>query len=86
MIVALVIGVLILSMLFCMIQAIRGASTFDRVVSIDALTALSVGVLGLLAFYFNEAIFLDVALVYAFVAFLGDLAVAKYLEGRGLEE
>jgi multicomponent Na+:H+ antiporter subunit F len=69
-----------------MVRAIMGATTFDRVVSIDALTALAVAVLALLALFFDKGVLLDIALVYALVAFLGDLAVAKYLEGRGLEE
>ena len=79
-------GVFFVSMIFCLIQAIRGATMFDRVVSIDALTALSVGILGFLSLYYNQEIFLDIALVYAIIAFIGDLAVSKYLAGRGLEE
>lgn len=75
-----------LGILLTMIQAIIGATMFDRVVSIDALTALAVGVLALLALMYQEPMFLDVALVYAIIAFIGDLAVSKYLEGRGLEE
>jgi multicomponent Na+:H+ antiporter subunit F len=85
-IVSLVIAALIFAVLLCMIQVVRGATVFDRLISIDALTILSVGVLGLLALHFDNSLFLDIALVYAFVAFLGDLAVAKYLEGRGLEQ
>lgn len=81
-----VISVLIISVILCMIQAVRGATAFDRVVSIDGLIALSVGVLVLLSVYFKESILMDIALVYAFVAFIADLAVAKHLEGKGLEE
>ncbi len=76
----------LVGILLCMIQAIIGATMFDRVVSIDGLTALSVGVLGFFAFWYDQSIFLDIALVYAIIAFIGDLAVSKYLEGRGLEE
>lgn len=76
----------LIGILLTMIQAIIGATMFDRVVSIDALTALAVGVLGFFALIYDQAIFLDVALVYAIIAFIGDLAVSKYLEGRGLEE
>jgi len=79
-------AIFFISMIFCLIQAIRGATMFDRVVSIDALTALSVGILGFLSLYYNQEIFLDIALVYAIIAFIGDLAVSKYLSGRGLEE
>jgi multicomponent Na+:H+ antiporter subunit F len=69
-----------------MVQAVRGATTFDRVVSIDGLTAMGVAVLALFAIQFEESIFMDIALVYAFIAFVADLAVAKSLEGKGLDE
>lgn len=71
--------------LFCLVRAVLGPSAPDRVVSIDALTGLTVAALVLLGVWYRSPIFLDVALVYAFLAFLGTLAVSKYLEGRGLE-
>lgn len=81
-----VIIVFLVAILLCLIQAVIGATLFDRVVSIDALTGLAVAVLGFFALWYNQVIFLDIALVYAILAFIADLAVAKYLEGRGLEE
>ncbi|MFQ6129964.1 MAG: monovalent cation/H+ antiporter complex subunit F [Candidatus Hadarchaeaceae archaeon] len=70
---------------FCALRAALGPTAPDRVVAIDALVVLMVGVLVLLGVYYNKPIYLDVALVYAFLAFLGTLAIAKYLEGRGVE-
>lgn len=70
--------------LLCLVRACLGPTAPDRVVAIDAFTGLLVGVLVLLGVYYRAPIYLDVALVYAFLAFLGTLAVAKYLEGRRL--
>ena len=81
-------GVLIVvfgACLFCALRAALGPTAPDRVVAIDALVALMVGALVLLGVYYRAPIYLDVALVYAFLAFLGTLAIAKYLEGRGVE-
>lgn len=81
-------GVLIIifgACLFCALRAALGPTAPDRVVAIDALVALMVGALVLLGVYYRAPIYLDVALVYAFLAFLGTLAIAKYLEGRGIE-
>jgi multicomponent Na+:H+ antiporter subunit F len=72
--------------LFCLLRATLGPTAPDRVVAIDALTSLVVAGLVLLGVWYRAPIFLDVALVYAFLAFLGTLAVSKYLEGRGLQE
>lgn len=74
--------VFFVSIILCLIEAFVGESIFDRVVSIDALTSLTVVILGFLAALYEEAIFLDVALVYALIAFVGTLAVSKYQEGR----
>jgi multicomponent Na+:H+ antiporter subunit F len=70
--------------LFCALRAILGPTAPDRVVAIDALTSLLVAALVVLGVWYRASVYLDVALVYAFLAFLGTLAVAKYLEGRGL--
>jgi len=81
-------GVLIIvfgSCLFCALRAALGPTAPDRVIAIDALVVLMVGALVLLGVYYRAPIYLDVALVYAFLAFLGTLAIAKYLEGRGIE-
>ncbi|MCS7131142.1 MAG: monovalent cation/H+ antiporter complex subunit F [Hadesarchaea archaeon] len=69
----------------CMLRAILGPTAPDRVVAIDALTSLMTACLVLLAVLWRAPIYLDVALVYAFLAFIGTLAVSKYLEGRRLE-
>ena len=81
-------GVLIVvfgACLFCALRAALGPTAPDRVVAIDALIALMIGALVILGSYYRATIYLDVALVYAFLAFLGTLAIAKYLEGRGIE-
>jgi len=71
--------------LFCIVRAVLGPTAPDRVVAIDALTAIISAVLVLLGVFYRESFFLDVALVYAFLSFLGTVAISKYLEGRGLE-
>jgi multicomponent Na+:H+ antiporter subunit F len=81
-------GILIVVFSACLICALRaalGPTAPDRVVAIDALVVLMVSALVLLGVYYRAPIYLDVALVYAFLAFLGTLAIAKYLEGRGIE-
>lgn len=80
------VAVLVVSAFLCLLRAILGPSAPDRVVAIDALTSLVVGALALLAVYYRASILLDIGLVYALLAFLGTLAIAKYLEGRRLEE
>lgn len=71
--------------LFCIVRAVLGPTAPDRVVAIDALTAIIAAILVLLGVFYRASFYLDVALVYAFLSFLGTVAISKYLEGRGLE-
>jgi len=70
----------------CILRSVLGPTAPDRVVAMDALTSLVIAAFVLLGVYYQTPIFLDIALVYALLAFVGTLAIAKYLEGRRLEE
>jgi multicomponent Na+:H+ antiporter subunit F len=78
-------AVIFVACLLCAVRALLGPTAPDRIVAIDAIVVLMVTSLVLLGIHYRASIYLDVALVYAFLAFLGTLAVAKYLEGRGIE-
>lgn len=69
-----------LSIVFGIIRLVIGPDTVDRVVAVDLLTIVSIAVIALLAHIANRYIYLDVALVYGLLSFLGVLAVARYLE------
>jgi multicomponent Na+:H+ antiporter subunit F len=68
------------SIVFGIIRLVIGPETVDRVVAIDLLTIIAIAVIGLLAHLANRYIYLDVALVYGLLSFLGVLAVARFLE------
>jgi len=69
-----------LSIVFGIIRLVIGPDTVDRVVAVDLLTIIAIAVIALLAHVANRYIYLDVALVYGLLSFLGVLAVARYLE------
>jgi multicomponent Na+:H+ antiporter subunit F len=71
------------SIVFGIIRLIIGPDTVDRVVSIDLLTIVTIALIALLAHQAQRYIYLDVALVYGLLSFLGVLAVARFLE-RGI--
>ena len=68
------------SILFGIIRLIRGETTVDRVIAIDLLSIVSIALIALFAHVAGRFIYLDVALVYGLLSFLGVLAVARYLE------
>lgn len=61
---------------------IKGPSAVDRVIAFDVLTVVSITFIVLSALIEDRGIYLDVALVYALLSFLGVIAIARYLEGR----
>ena len=71
------------AVLLCLIRALRGATASDRVVAVDGMITITTAMLVLLGLFLGRRIYIDVALVYAVLAFVGVIAVARYLE-RGL--
>ncbi|NVK46809.1 MAG: cation:proton antiporter [Rhodobacteraceae bacterium] len=60
---------------------VKGPRALDRVVAFDVLTIISVTGIVLAALITGRSIYLDVALVYALLSFLGVIVAARYLEG-----
>ena len=71
-----------LGVLFAVIRLIKGPSNADRVVSLDTLNIIVIGVIALLANQFENSLYLDIAIVYAILAFLETIVFARYLEGK----
>ena len=59
---------------------IKGPSPVDRVISFDGLTIVSITGILFAALIEQRGIYLDVALVYALLSFLGVIVVARFLE------
>lgn len=72
---------LILGLIISAIRFVKGPTAGDRTVALDTLTTIGVAGLVLLAFVFERFIYMDVALVYAVLGFIGVIVIARYLEG-----
>ncbi len=59
-----------------------GPTTPDRVVAADTLAVITTAGLAGLAAVFDNPIYLDIALVYGTLAFVGTVAVARAIEGN----
>lgn len=72
---------LLLFMLFSLIRAALGPTVPDRVVALDTINTLVIAAMILLGAGYKCIIYIDVAIVYAVLSFVGTLYIAKYLEG-----
>ncbi len=66
-------------------RALKGPTVSDRIIAINLITTLVVAIIVLLAFYFDQPSFIDVAILYAMIGFLTTVAVVKYLEKGSLK-
>jgi len=69
-----------LAFLLVSIRFVIGKSVADRVVALDVLTVSSIGLIVMLAYFFGRVIYIDVAIVYGILSFIGVIIIAKYLE------
>jgi len=71
------------AVLLCMVRGLRGPTASDRLVAVDGMITITTALLVVLGLFLERRIYVDVALVYAVLAFVGVIAVARYLE-KGL--
>jgi len=70
---------LLVSMAIVLWRLTRGPNAADRVVAIDLLSVLVLTFLAAFAIYAEKKTYLDVAIAYACIAFLGTVALARFL-------
>jgi len=69
---------LLSGMLLAFIRVLKGPDAADRIVALDLMSVLIVALLAVFAIAAEETSFLDVAIAYALVAFLGTVALARF--------
>lgn len=74
--------ILSLSAVLVFIRFIKGPTLSDRVVALDLLITIGIGIIGLYSIISNQPTFLDIAMILALIAFLGTVAFSYYLEKR----
>lgn len=78
-------GVLI-TMLIALIAAVRGPTVFDRILAVNMFGTKTVLLIAVSGFLMERPEWLDLALVYALVNFLGTITVVKYVRFGNLGE
>jgi multicomponent Na+:H+ antiporter subunit F len=78
--------ILLLSSALCLVRVLFGPTAADRIVAIDILGVLIVGFCAILCIPTGRTWYLDIGIAWALQSFIATLALAKYLEGRDLDE
>lgn len=77
---------LVLCGFLCLYRALVGPTPADRTVSVDILGVLMVGFCAVLSVSTGKDLYMIVGLAWGLLAFVGSLALAKFLEGRAFDE
>ncbi|MDQ0254313.1 multicomponent Na+:H+ antiporter subunit F [Evansella vedderi] len=70
-----------LSILVCFIRVLIGPTMSDRVVALDTIGINLIGFAGVIMIVQQTLAYAEVALVIAILAFIGSVALAKFIEG-----
>ncbi|MGD2119833.1 MAG: monovalent cation/H+ antiporter complex subunit F [Chromatiales bacterium] len=77
----LVLVLFVAGILLTLVRLLKGPYAPDRIVAADTLSVIGTAGLVLLAFWLDSVLYLDVALIYAVLAFVGIIALARIIEG-----
>jgi len=73
-------GILSFGMLISVLRILLGPTSADRVVALDTVNTLVVGIMIALGAYYTQVIFIDIAIVYAILSFVTTIFIARYVE------
>ena len=74
---------ILISILLGLIRFIKGPEITDRILSLDTITIMVTSILVILALYFNREVYIDVALIFGVIGFIGVVILGKFL-GKGV--
>ena len=75
---------LLIAMLLTLLRLFMGPSLYDRTLALNAFGTKTVLLIGVLGFLTGRPDFLDIALIYALINFIGTIAILKFFRYRAL--
>lgn len=78
--------ILLLAAGLCLYRISRGPTAADRIVAVDIFGILLVGFCAILTISTGRSWYIDIGIAWALQSFIGSLALAKFLEGKALEQ
>lgn len=71
---------LLVTMVLTLVRALLGPTLFDRLLAVNSFGTKTVLLIAVYGFLTGRPDFLDIALVYALINFIGTVAVLKFFE------
>jgi len=80
------IGVLLICCFLCLYRIGGGPTAPDRTVAIDILGIVVVGFCAIISVITGKDFYMNIAIAWALLSFIGTIALSKHLEGKGFDE
>ncbi len=77
---------LLVTMALALLRALLGPSVYDRMLAVNMIGTKTVLLLSVLSFLFGRPDFLDLALAYALINFIGVLAALEFFRVRAEQD
>lgn len=74
---------LTLSIVIALYRIIKGPSVHDRVLALDSVSYIIIGIVAVLSVYLDSQAYLETILLLGILAFLGTIAFSRFME-RGV--
>ncbi len=81
-----IIFILLLSAAFCLYRIFKGPTALDRIVAIDILGILIIGLCSVLTISTGRSWYIDIGIAWGLQSFIGTIALSKYMEGRDFDD
>lgn len=72
--------ILVVSVVLVLIRLFKGPQVVDRVIALDLIITIGIALITVYSIRSAEALLLDVAMIFALIAFLGTIAFSFYLD------
>jgi len=70
----------LITMVMALARALMGPSVYDRILAVNTFGTAAILFIAVLGFLMGRPEFLDIALVYALINFIGTIAVLKFFK------
>ncbi len=71
---------ILVTMILAMVRAVKGPTVYDRILAVNMAGTKTVLLIAVLGFATGRPDFLDLALIYVFLNFIGVFAILKFVE------
>ena len=75
---------ILIAMALTLARALLGPSVYDRILAVNAFGTKTVLLIAVYGFLTERPEFLDIALVYALINFIGVVAILRFMDSGGL--